>query len=94
MQSVGIRELKQNASEVVARAERGETITITVQGRPVATIGPITPRKPQRWVSGAVLNELLADLPPDTTGWAEEHYRSRDNDPIIDPWNDPRNHPS
>lgn len=40
MPSVGIRELKQNASAVVARAAAGETITITDRGRPVAQIGP------------------------------------------------------
>lgn len=40
MDSVGIRELKQNASAVVARAAAGETITITDRGRPVAQIGP------------------------------------------------------
>lgn len=40
MASVGIRELKQNASAVVARAAAGETITVTDRGRPVAQIGP------------------------------------------------------
>lgn len=40
MSSVGIRELKQNASAVVSRAAAGETITITDRGRPVAQIGP------------------------------------------------------
>lgn len=40
MDSVGIRELKQNASAVVARAAAGETIMITDRGRPVAQIGP------------------------------------------------------
>lgn len=40
MASVGIRELKQNASAVVARAAAGETMVITDRGRPVAQIGP------------------------------------------------------
>lgn len=40
MATVGIRELKQNASAVVARAAAGETLTITDRGRPVAQIGP------------------------------------------------------
>ncbi len=39
MAEVGIRALKQNASEVVARVEAGEEITVTNRGRPVAKIG-------------------------------------------------------
>ena len=86
MESVGIRELKQNASEVVARVERGETIDITVQGRRVAQLVPVGPRPLRRWVPGSELAAALADLPPDQTGWLEEWYRSRDDDPLIDPW--------
>ncbi len=36
--TVGIRELKNNASRIVERAEAGESITVTRRGRPVATI--------------------------------------------------------
>ncbi|MCA0378829.1 MAG: type II toxin-antitoxin system prevent-host-death family antitoxin [Actinobacteria bacterium] len=39
--SVGIRALKQNASEVVARAAAGEIIQITDRGRPVAQLAPL-----------------------------------------------------
>ena len=38
MVEVGIRALKQNASEVVARVEAGEEITVTNRGRPVARL--------------------------------------------------------
>lgn len=41
MTSVGIRALKQNASEVVARAAAGESITVTDRGRPVARMTPL-----------------------------------------------------
>lgn len=41
MKRVGIRELKQNASAVVERVRRGETITVTDRGRPAALLGPI-----------------------------------------------------
>ena len=85
MNSVGLRELKQNPSEVVARAERGETITITVQGRPAALLTPLVPVR-RRWVRAEDLDAVLAAIPPDTTGWAEEWYASRDGDPIADPW--------
>ena len=41
MNTAGIRELKQNASAVVAKVVAGETVTITDRGRPVARLVPI-----------------------------------------------------
>lgn len=41
MTTVGIRALKQNASQVVARAAAGEVVTITDRGRPVAQLVPV-----------------------------------------------------
>ena len=42
MSTVGIRALKQNASQVVAMAAAGEVVTITDRGRPVAQLVPVT----------------------------------------------------
>lgn len=41
MAEIGIRALKQNASEVVADAAAGEVVTITLRGRPVARMTAI-----------------------------------------------------
>lgn len=41
MKRAGIRELKQNASAVVAEVVAGEVVTITDRGRPVARLVPI-----------------------------------------------------
>ena len=41
MTSVGIRELRQRASDLLRRVERGETIEITDRGRPVAMLTPV-----------------------------------------------------
>ena len=41
MKQAGIRELKQNASAVVADVVAGEVVTITDRGRPVARLVPI-----------------------------------------------------
>lgn len=41
MTSAGIRQLRHQASELVRRAERGETIQITDRGRPVALLTPL-----------------------------------------------------
>jgi prevent-host-death family protein len=35
---VGLRELRQQASDLVRRAEAGETIVVTVSGRPAARL--------------------------------------------------------
>ena len=40
---VGIRELRNQVAAVVRRAGAGERIVITVDGRPVAQLGPLTP---------------------------------------------------
>ena len=41
MATVGIRELRQRASELLRRVEGGESIQITDRGRPVAVIAPL-----------------------------------------------------
>ena len=46
MMSVGIRELRQRASELLRQVERGESIEITDRGRPVAVISPLPPGSP------------------------------------------------
>lgn len=65
MGTVGLRELRQNASDLVRRVEEGEEITITVAGRPGARLVAPTPRTWRRW---ADVGELFDGLPdPD---WA------------------------
>lgn len=41
MERVGVRELKQNASRVLARVKAGETLEVTERGRPVARLIPV-----------------------------------------------------
>lgn len=41
MGSIGIRELRQRASEFLRRVEAGETFEVTDRGRPVALLSPI-----------------------------------------------------
>lgn len=43
MSDVTIRELRNKGGEVVDRAARGEEITITRAGRPVAALRPVAP---------------------------------------------------
>lgn len=58
---VGLRELRQDASELVRRVEAGEEIDITVAGRLAARLVPAAPKRWQRW---ADIANLFAG-PPD-----------------------------
>ena len=48
VETIGIRELRQNASVWIAKAKAGVTIQITDRGRPVARIVPLTPAEQAR----------------------------------------------
>ncbi len=78
MIDVASRELRNNTRELLERVEAGETITITVQGRPVAVLQPIG--RQRRWLprdefvrrivehqADADLARQLRELAPDTT---------------------------
>jgi prevent-host-death family protein len=41
MKSIGVRELRQQASQYLREVERGSTIEVTDRGRPVAQLVPI-----------------------------------------------------
>jgi prevent-host-death family protein len=57
------KELRNNVGEVLRRAQAGEEFTVTVAGRPVATLGPASPR---RWVSGPALQRIWRTPAPQT----------------------------
>jgi prevent-host-death family protein len=67
MASVGVRELRQRASELLRRVEAGETIEITDRGRPVALLAPMPEGGPyeQMLASGEIDRATLDfdDLP-------------------------------
>ncbi len=49
MESVPQKELRNQIGEVLRRVEAGETLMVTVAGRPVAELSPARQR---RWVAG------------------------------------------
>jgi prevent-host-death family protein len=66
MASVGIRELRQRASELIRRVEDGESIEITDRGRPVAVLSPLPEDPLGRLIAAGDLQASegdLADLP-------------------------------
>jgi prevent-host-death family protein len=67
MTRVGVRELRQRASELLRRVEAGETIEVTDRGRPVAVLAPLPDTGPldRLRASGDLVaaSQDLSDLP-------------------------------
>ncbi|MGH7911624.1 MAG: type II toxin-antitoxin system Phd/YefM family antitoxin [Candidatus Dormibacteraceae bacterium] len=76
---VGLRELRQRASELVRRVEAGEEVTITVAGRPSARLVSLAPRAWRRW-------DEIADLFADSPDTAWERDRDRIDQDLLDRW--------
>lgn len=84
MASIPQRELRNNVSDVLRRAESGEHFTITVHGRPVAELGPVA--RPRR-ASARSLSQILAETPVDPQWHADlERLRDEDRAAAREPW--------
>ena len=59
MSTVPVRDLRNHSADVLARVIRGESLTVTRDGEPVATISPL----PRREVGVAQLIERRRTLP-------------------------------
>jgi prevent-host-death family protein len=79
MTAVGLRELRQNASELLRRVEAGEELTITVAGRPAARLVPAASRT---WRSYREVADLFAG--PADPAW--ESDRDLIDQQLRDPW--------
>lgn len=79
MGTVGLRELRQDASDLVRRVEAGEEITITVSGRPSARL---VPARPTQWRNWAEIADLFRG--PADPEW-EQDRGLLDTD-VRDPW--------
>lgn len=68
MKSIGIRELRQNASAVLRAVEKGATVQVTDRNRPVALLTPIPDASPLEILRAAGEVEPsrgdVLDLPP------------------------------
>jgi prevent-host-death family protein len=78
---VGLREMRQNASDLVRRAQAGERVTITVAGRPAAVLGPVSPHTWREWDDLAGVFAQATD-----PRWADD--RDLLDDTVVDPWAD------
>lgn len=76
---VGLRELRQNASDLVRRVQAGEEILITVAGRPGARLVAPAPRTWRQWSTVAEVLHGPAD-----PAWDAD--RDLIDQQIRDPW--------
>lgn len=82
MGTIPQRELRNNVSDVLRRAEAGERMIVTVDGRPVAELGPLPSSR--QAVTMATLRELA---PPDDAWLADQQrLRDEDRDAAVDRW--------
>lgn len=77
---VGVRELRQNASEVLRAVDAGEPATVTVAGRAVAQILPI---RGEAWITWSRVKGVFAS--PTDEGWNGER-RAFGAVGLRDPW--------
>ncbi|GAB3449871.1 type II toxin-antitoxin system Phd/YefM family antitoxin [Actinophytocola sediminis] len=80
--TVGLRELRQHASDLVRQVEAGQEITITVAGRPSARLVPIA--GPRRWQSFAEIADIFIGAPD--RDW--EADRELVDQKLRDPWDE------
>lgn len=81
MATVPQKELRNNVAEILRRAEAGEEITITVQGREVARLGPAHRRQ---WVSGEALAAVWRTDAPRTLAEDLARFPAEVVDPFAD----------
>jgi prevent-host-death family protein len=63
MTSVGVRELRQRASELLRLVEQGEIVEITDRGRPVARLTPLPDGSPlEQMRSSGEIDSASADI--------------------------------
>jgi prevent-host-death family protein len=76
MADVTIRQLRNKGGEVIDRVVRGEVLTVTRNGRPVALLSPL----PEQHLPIDVIRERWRNLPP-----MDYESLRRELDEIIDP---------
>ena len=79
MDAIGLRELRQDASELIRRVEGGEQFEITVAGRPAARLVPTAPARWQSW--NAIADLLAGQADPD---WEQD--RDQIDHSLENPW--------
>ncbi|MGZ4240387.1 MAG: type II toxin-antitoxin system Phd/YefM family antitoxin [Actinomycetota bacterium] len=76
--TVGVRELRQRAAEIIDAVREGEVVTVTYRGKPVARINPIRSRSEASDALGGAFGmwKDRRDM-EDVRGWVREIRRPK-----------------
>jgi prevent-host-death family protein len=80
---IPLRELRNHTSEVLRRVEDGESMTVTVSGRPVAQLIPLQRRR--RFINWSQFEALHATSAADRA-LLDELRELDSGEDILDPW--------
>ena len=83
MRTIPQRELRNHSGEILRQAEAGEQFTITVEGRPVAVLGPVQRRQ---WVPRAEVLKILRSQSPDPGFFEDLREMGGTLAELGDPW--------
>jgi len=83
MKNIPQRELRNHSGEILRQAEAGQQFTITVDGRPVAMLGPCPKRQ---WVPKEEVLKILRSLPPDPAFFEDLGEMGGTLEDLEDPW--------
>lgn len=83
MRTIPQRELRNHSGEILRQAEAGEQFTITVEGRPVAVLGPVQRRQ---WVPRAEVLKILRSQSSDPDFFEDLREMGGTLAELGDPW--------
>ena len=83
MRTIPQRELRNHSGEILRQAEAGQQFAITVDGRPVAMLGPYQKRQ---WIPKEEFLEILRSQPPDLTFFEDLGEMGGTVADLEDPW--------
>ena len=72
MESIGVRELRQNASKYLDRVKQGESIEVTERGVPIAVLGPV-PAENVSLVDRLIAEGRMTPAKHDLREWLEKN---------------------
>ena len=78
MDRVNIAEFKAHLSELVERAEAGETVEIMRRGKPVAALVPLAAARPKRRFDATELARMTAGMKPSSVSAVDIVREMRD----------------
>lgn len=83
MKIIAQRDLRNQSGEILRQAEEGQQFAITVDGRPVAVLGPYQKRQ---WVPKAEILGILRSQTPDPTFFQDIGEMGGTLADLEDPW--------